>query len=871
MATEKEEIIITLDFDTDDGRKRAGELTKSITGLTKAQKELRKQGQEGSQQFQRNAEALRAQKGELREVNKTTDNLTKANKANAGSNDQLKAQLSLLTAEYNKLSKEERESGARGQELNAQINQTTETLKENEEGVGNNTRSVGDYGKALGGTPFGSFIGGIKGMGAAFLANPIGLIITAIVLALKALFEAFKSTEAGENKIAKATAIVSTIFSKLFDLLEPLAGFIVDVLAAGFEFLTEKIDEAAKGLEASLEFFGFGEAAKGLQVYREELIRTAEAAALIADARAQTDKIDRELIVQTAKVAAQAADARQKALEDETIPAEERNRLLNEAAEAIDALAAKEEKSAQLKFKALQLENSLTNSNKEALDAQAEAEAALFEVQRKRSDAQKGLARDQLRVENEIKKARQDRVKASQDAVKEAISQSKAELDLFLAQQGIRAKTLAEEVATAEQVRDKKLAILDAERKAGLVSETEFQTEKLKIQQDFLELQTVQVIDNANRELQAIVDANQSKIEAGQFLNDELFAQEQDRLQKILEAQLAFEQERLDQGVISQTEFNEAINGANAENAQAVADLELEKKEADAEQRLVDLENQREIDLENGLTDFELRQEELNRQKAQELANAESTGADKALIEAKFAKFNKKLEKETRQAQINEAIGAFNAIAGLAAGNAAAEKALAIASSLINAYQGITAVLAAKSTIPEPIGSIVKGVSAAAIGASALINVNKIRSTKVPTAKKAARGMATILGGDKHSAPSGGVQLAADGVPFAMAEKGELLTVVNAKNTSLLRGLSNLNAAGGNGDPFMDRGGALPVYQDGGIAIDDIAGATETNLETTAQIIAAVESLPPSVVFVQDIAEKSADAVEVEVRSQLAS
>ena len=57
-----------------------------------------------------------------------------------------------------------------------------------------------------------------------------------------------------------------------------------------------------------------------------------------------------------------------------------------------------------------------------------------------------------------------------------------------------------------------------------------------------------------------------------------------------LQAQLDFEAQRLSQGVISQQEYNDAINGINAENQQAITDLETEKKAADDEQALVDLE-----------------------------------------------------------------------------------------------------------------------------------------------------------------------------------------------------------------------------------------------------------------------------------------
>ncbi|MCK4968805.1 MAG: hypothetical protein KAS12_07155, partial [Candidatus Aenigmarchaeota archaeon] len=255
---------------------------------------------------------------------------------------------------------------------------------------------------------------------------------------------------------------------------------------------------------------------------------------------------------------------------------------------------------------------------------------------------------------------------------------------------------------------------------------------------------------------------------------------------------------------------------------------------------------------------FQLRQEDLERQKEQELLIAESTGADKALIEEKFSKFSKKIDKEQRRAQVGEALAAFDAIAGLAAGNAEAAKAIAIAQSIINGFQGVTAVLAAKSTIPEPAGSIVKGVTAAAVGATALINVNKIRSTPVP---KAAKG--GIFGGRLHS--EGGTKGYFDDGTQIEVERGELFAVVNRNSTGMLNNLSNLNEAGG-GVSF-GRGGTKSFLQDGGVAIDNISGSIDSEIEANLQIVSAVESLPPPVVVVQDINEVQGETIAVEQRA----
>lgn len=854
MAQE-EKIIIELDFDTSDFTQSAAKLNKEISNLNKEQRALKKSGEEGSIQYQKNAEALRTNKKELNETNKTISNLTTANKANAGSNEQLKAQLSVLTLEYNKLSKQERESGARGKELNAQINQTTSDLKSNEEAVGNNRRSVGDYGKALGGTPFGSFIGGIKAMGAAFLANPIALIVLAIVGAFKALKEAFVSTEKGQNKLSKAMSVISTIFTKLFDILEPLADFIFDSVIKAFEDLASVAESAAGLVSDALAMFGFEDAAKGLDDFVESANQAAKAAAIVSDARAKSDVLERELLVESAKAQATVAEARRKSNDAENVAAEDRKEALLEAARITDELAAKREAAATLRLKALQLENSLTNSNKEALEAEAQAEAELITIQTQRSNIQKGLLTDQKRVNNEIKKEQAARNAAYKKSLQDGINQSKAEIDLFIAQQGTRAKGLDEQVKLAEQIRDKELAILKRELDAKLISQTEYETQALLIKQDYLDLQTEAVIDNGQRELDVILEANQSKIEAGQFLNDELYEQEQQRLDNQLQAQLDFEAQRLEQGVISQTEYNDAINAINAENEQAVTDLANEKKAADDEQALVDLENQREIDLLKGQDEFETRQQDLDRQKEQELRSAEETGADTEKIQKKFELASKQIDKAKFNNRLELAGQTADALANLAGRESAAGKALAIVGATINTYQAAAAALA-----PPPIGAgpVFGPILAGTAIATGLANVRKIAS--VPSPKKAAKG--GIFGGDYHS--NGGTKgYFSDGTQIEV-EKDELFMVLNRNSTDMINRMSSLNELGG-GVAFGNESGSS--FADGGIGVGSISSTIDAETASENQITAAIAAQPAPVVVVQDINEVQGETAQVADRA----
>jgi hypothetical protein len=89
--------------------------------------------------------------------------------------------------------------------------------------------------------------------------------------------------------------------------------------------------------------------------------------------------------------------------------------------------------------------------------------------------------------------------------------------------------------------------------------------------------------------------------------------------------------------------------------------------------------------------------------------------------------YEKKLEEEKFNAQLGLATQTLSIIGGLVDQNSAAGKAIAVTQAIINTYQGASKALAQ--------GGIFGPVAAAATIAAGLINVKKIISTKVPSAK----------------------------------------------------------------------------------------------------------------------------------------
>ena len=162
---------------------------------------------------------------------------------------------------------------------------------------------------------------------------------------------------------------------------------------------------------------------------------------------------------------------------------------------------------------------------------------------------------------------------------------------------------------------------------------------------------------------------------------------------------------------------------------------------------------------EKAISDLQKLELEKQRQLA-ELEALEATEAQKADIikfyDGKIAaeKVNES-NKEVAQNKLKEkqkldnVKKTFGQVASILGKNSKAGKAAAIAAATINTYQGVTEVLANKTVIPEPFGTIQKIASVATVLASGLKTVREIKAVKKPEG---------VEGGDASggSAPSGG-------------------------------------------------------------------------------------------------------------------
>lgn len=485
----------------------ADRLAKSIDELKKVKKE---EGQLSAEQEGR-LKALTAERNKNIQVVKQANLLTSEQ---IKGQEQLKAQLSILTAQYNKLTTEEQKNTKEGQALQKQVLKITEELKANEKAVGDNRRNVGNYAEAwadaaknlnIGGVNLGSLheqlesfktaqsesttgagkftgslqglIGGIKQATIAslkFLATPIGAALAAIAVTIGLMVGGFKLLQASLNRTedgsAKLAAVMNTfkgIMSGVLKVIEPIALFLVDGLASGIELLGETVEKASAAIQKGLEFLGLEAAAKGLNNITTAIKETSIATAQLAKAEAELNKIQREQGKIQLEYQKRAEKLRQ-IRDDESLSMKERiqankdlGAVLTEQSNMELMLAKRALEIAELRIKA-------DGASTENLDKKAEAELKILEIEERIT----GQRSEQLTNENSLiregvaiqKAAAAERVKQTEEEKKAAEEAAKALEESFK-----RKRDLIDEQTELDQARAT-IEIENAEKRAERIA-----------------------------------------------------------------------------------------------------------------------------------------------------------------------------------------------------------------------------------------------------------------------------------------------------------------------------------------------------------------------------------------------------------------
>ena len=302
----------------------------------------------------------------------------------------------------------------------------------------------------------GNLAKGFKSLRVAIISTGIG----ALIIAITAVAQAFRSTEEGQNKFAKLMAVLGAVTDVFTDRLAALGRGLINLFTNPIEalknfgksikeFVMDKVDSAVKSLglmgsaisklfkgdfsgalnDAKDGIVGLNKAlnpaviivdalTKSTKELVKELKEEAKIAGQIADQRAKADKLDRQLIVDRAEANRDRAKLLEQAVNKEKFSLQERIGFLTEAGKLEEDITNKEIKAAQLRLDAKVRENALGDSNKQDLEEEARLKAELINLETAKLTKQK-LVTSQLNAllkeESAKKKAVKDKEKEEKD------------------------------------------------------------------------------------------------------------------------------------------------------------------------------------------------------------------------------------------------------------------------------------------------------------------------------------------------------------------------------------------------------------------------------------------------------------------------
>lgn len=856
----------------------ADRLAKSIDELKQTKKE---EGQLSAEQEGR-LKALTAERNKNIQVVKQANLLTSET---IKGQEKLKAQLSVLTAQFNKLTTEEQNNTKEGQRLQKQILDITNTLKANEKAVGNNRRNVGNYEEALKGVAdqinvMGVNLGGlitqlktqsknVKAVGAAMKASAastgglsgalqilkVALISTgigAILVALGSMVAFLTQTKRGSELLAQGMAAVGATISVVVDRISGIGeavtnvftgnGSILDVLGVTKKAFSGVTDEIQREVKASTEL-----------EKRMQKLRDAE----------------RELIVSTAERNAEVARLKV-TIEDQSKSEDERLKAAQRAT-ALQRQTIEEEKAlAQERVDIIQAQLALSENLEEDEQRLADAKAERFRIEEQATQRLVELNNKEVGLRKQIAKGKEDAVKKMTELSKqekEAAEKAAKESEKALEEGFKKERDLIDQKAELQKAQAE-IEIANAEERAARIAfiEREALFEKLRSIEDETAAYTASadMVGSVDEEKYAKQLAERAKYEAQLAAIDrEAKADEFNREMELLQGreELANQQAEIEIENVEQRELEK----------QKIALKFLNERLAIMEQSamLDDVLTDREIqNLQRVRNEIEILQNQINNPDNKTVADMiglSEEGKEKLMLgmevvggilqsvqqatqqatENKLAGIDQELQAEINAINSSEKSEEDKEKAITKAEQKAAKeryrielqqfktaKALQIALAVANTA---TAVMAQLSN-PTPYAGFVLAALAAATGA---VQIATISSQKPPPPPAFATGGKVLGAGTGTS----------DSIP-ARLSNGE--AVINAKSTKMFEPmLSAMNAAGGGVDWYNGggyaQGGLVQKFAAGGVATS--SGLIMRENEAQAQIQNTILQTPPVLVL----------------------
>ena len=382
------------------------------------------------------------------EIDKVQDKLNKAMKATGDRTKDAEGSYNALSKQMSELKKAFKATNdeAEREVLAKQIVNINDQLKEMDASIGNYQRNVGNYEaaftdgllniaakvKALS-DPMALAKNGVNALGKAMKAlimNPIGAIIMAIVVAVKALKKGFEGSETATNSLKRAFSALQPIMNGINKIFTGFANLVGSIAEKAIPALVNGLQKASDWMMSLLNKLGIVSDEK-LEAFRKNIEAQKEAVKTTQDLTnreiALTER-KRKFQVDEAKTEMEVAELKSKAADKEKYSAKEREKFLNDAIAKERAINNEKLALVQEEYDIMKKRSELTDNDAATNDALAEAEARLYNTKREYYAKEKELVAQKVAAGQELSAAEKKRLEESKKNTEKADELKKEEL-----------------------------------------------------------------------------------------------------------------------------------------------------------------------------------------------------------------------------------------------------------------------------------------------------------------------------------------------------------------------------------------------------------------------------------------------------------
>jgi hypothetical protein len=421
---------------------------------------------------------------------------------------------------------------------------------------------------------------GVDGLGAKFmklLANPIVLLIAAIVGGLTLLFKAFTSTKDGGDQLAQVMSGLSAVVDVVRDRILNVGNAIVKFFSGDFKGALAEGKKAVSGFgdEVSKEFKAAANATKQLQQVEDAFNRLSVSRA----------KVNRDLAIS------------KELLTDENASFEDKRKALDKIKKTEGEQTKQELKNARKKYEAIKAQNALSDTSREDKKKEQDAMIAMINLEEKSAMDRRAIAKSEKTLNNQEKASKKEAFEADKTRRAEAL---KAEQDLLKQKQDIinkikKADLDYTDTLLTEQEKEKVIVARKYEELYAEAIKFKLDTTKLKenetselakIDKKYLDAQKI-ATDKANEEKQKTEKESNDKIAllkaAEQFRLNELTKSEAEL--KLIKLDLEYKAQQLlykdNKEILKALDEKYAKDKENLENEELARKRETTKKGID--------------------------------------------------------------------------------------------------------------------------------------------------------------------------------------------------------------------------------------------------------------------------------------------------